>query len=501
MMPARRSVLLGLLALTGCDLGPRYVRPASVMPAAFRAPATTAGAGLGTTPAGIWPDPDWWHAFRSPALDGLIAQAIAHNQDIAAAAARVLQADAAVKIAGAPLLPSVQGTGGASWQQTSATTGGRTVTANLHQYNVGVSISYELDFWGKNRAALEAAQASALASRFDQETVALTVVSSVATTWLAALALQDQLDVQHQNLADAENVLRAIRARLDAGTATALDVSQQEAQVATQRAAIPATRSQLEQQLIGLGILTGQPPESITLKAGSLQSVSLPPVSPGIPAGLLTRRPDIAYAEAQLIAQNANIKAARAAFFPQISLTGSGGFASGALNTLVNPGAAVGAIAASLTQTIFDNGQKQGQLEQAQGVYAELLANYRKAVLQALTDVDNALTALRYYTDQVRLYTDAVAIARRSADIARAQMQVGTVDIVTVLNIEQTLFSNLVSLAQARGQQAQALVALYKALGGGWQEPAAIAAGMAAGRVPGHLPPALRLDPGEGPHR
>ena len=430
---------VALLALAGCDLGPDYRRPALDIPPAYRASPVTADA--------AWPAADWWRGFGSPQLNALIEQARRENFDLLAAIARVQQADAQVRIAGAGLLPSLGATGNANWVQESlanAGRGGRNVAGNvdLHDYSTGLNAAYVLDFWGKEAATRQAAVASAMFSRFDQQTVALTVVTSVASTWFNALGDADQLAVQQRNLADAEQTLAVIRGRLDAGTASALDVAQQEALVAGVRATIPALRSQMEQQIIGLGILIGRPPEAVTVQPGTLTALTLPPVAAGLPSALLQRRPDVASAEAQLIAANFDVKVARAAFFPQIQLTGSAGFEATALATLFGPGAFLTTLAAGLTQPIFDAGTLRGQLEQAKGRQAELLADYRKAVVQAFTDVDNALTAWRYMTEQEALQRVAVDTARRAADIARAQMQAGTVDITTVLTAETTLFAD-----------------------------------------------------------
>ena len=484
------------LLLGACDLGPDYQRPAIAIPAAFRAtPATAAAA---------WPSEDWWRGFNSPELNGLIEQARAGNLDIAAAIARIRQADAQVRIAGAAMLPTASGTAGATWQQVGVSKGssggGRggstTSTIDTHNYNLGLNVAYEVDFWGKNRAAAQAARSSAVFSRFDQQVVALTVVTNVANTWFIALGLADRLAAAQRNLADSEHSLAVIRGRLAAGTANALDVSQQEALVAGQRAVIPSLRNQLEQQLIGLGILVGRPPEDITVRPGSLDTLSLPLVSPGLPSSLLERRPDVAEAEAQLIAQNFDIKVARAAFFPSVQLTGSRGFSNAALSTLFSPGGAIASLAAGLTQPLFDAGTLRGQLEQAKGRYDELLADYRKAVIQAFTDVENALTAWRFTTEQEALERQAVATAQRAATIARAQMAAGTVDVTTVLQAETTLFNDQDTLAQVRLARFQALLSLYKAMGGGWVVPPGPIEQQFPGLTPGTLPGGIALPVG-----
>ena len=466
-----RALLLAF-AVTGCTLGPAYQRPPVDVPAAFAATPATAEA--------AWPAEEWWRGFNSSELDALIAAARANNQDLAAAAARIVQADAQVGISSAPLLPSIQGQSSFNYQRSgnsrnrspslNAVSGGARYT-DLRTYQIGPSISYDLDFWGRNRALAEAAQASAVASRFDQVTVALNVVTSTAQTYFQLLAAQDRLSVAQRNLADAERILGAFRARLSVGTANALDVSQQEALAANQRALIPSLRNAAEQQRIGLGILTGQPPERLQVTGGSLEKLALPPVTPGMPSMLLTRRPDVANAEAQLVSENANIRAARAALLPTISLTASGGLTSAALSTLTGPGTLVAALGASLTQSIFDNGLRQSQLDQVRGRYDELVANYRRTTLQAFTDTEQSLTAFQYTTEQEKLTRQAVAVAQRSSDIARAQLAAGTIDVITSLNTQTTLYNDLDQLTQVRLARFQALLNLYKALGGGWVGP------------------------------
>jgi len=229
---------------------------------------------------------------------------------------------------------------------------------------------------------------------------------------------------------------------------------------------------------------------------GTLTALALPAVAPGLPSALLRRRPDVAEAEAQLVAAHFSVAVARAAFFPTIQLTASGGFANAALNTLFTPGGTIAALAAGLTQPIFDAGTLRGQLEQARGRYDELLADYRKAVIQAFTDVETGLTAWRYTTEQEALQVAAVTSAQRSADIARAQMAAGTVDVTTVLTAETTLFTDLDTLAQVRLARFQALLSVYKALGGGWQQPQGTVTDQFPGLSPGRIPGGVALPVG-----
>jgi NodT family efflux transporter outer membrane factor (OMF) lipoprotein len=471
-MPARHHFAPWAIAalLAGCALRPDYRKPVSDVPAAYRATAATQAA--------AWPSRSWWTGFGSPELDRLIDDARAHDFDILAAIARIREADQQVRISGAPLLPSMTANGEAQYTKQGVATGslGSASFASARSghyvdsrfYSLLPSVSYELDFWGGLRATQQAAEASALFSRFDQQTVALTAVSSVATTYFTALAYEDRLAVAQRNLHDAQEILTAIQAREAAGTASLLDVSQQQALVAGLQAEVPSFRSQAQQEINGLAILVGRPPERVEVATGTLTTLALPEVSPGLPSDLLTRRPDVASAEAQLVAANANIRAARAAFFPQVTLTGQGGWESSALSTLINPGSVLFTLAGSVAQTVFDNGQKGGQFQYDRARYDELLADYQKAVVQAFTDVENALVAYRYATEQERLEAAAVATAQQAADIARAQVEAGTSDIVTALQAQETLYGDLDTLAQVRLARFTALVQLYQALGGGW---------------------------------
>jgi multidrug efflux system outer membrane protein len=478
--------------LAACDVGKDYKRPALDVPASYMSTPQSASA--------AWPSADWWRGFRSPELNALVDAAMALNFDIAAAIARVVQADAQVRIAGAALLPSITGSGSATWEHAGLATGTLANVAalgnasvDLHNYNAALNIGYEVDFWGRNRAARQSAVASAMFSRFDQQTVALSVLTDVATTWFSALAFSDRLAVARSNLAAAEQTQAVIRGRFNAGTASALDIAQQDALVAGERATVPNLANQMQQQVIALGILTGQPPERLAVRPNTLTKLALPPVASGLPSELLARRPDIAAAEAQLVAQNFNITVARAAFFPSITLTGTAGYQASALTHLVTPGGALASLAAGLTLPIFDGGVLLGQLEQAKGRYDELIADYRKAVVQAFTDVDAALTAWHFTSEQEALQVLAVAAAQRAADIARAQMAAGTVDITTVLTSETTLFTDQDVLVQVRLARAQALLNLYKALGGGWLLPDGPVIDQFPGLRPGTIPGGVSL--------
>lgn len=458
---ARASVLTCLLIQTvACSLGPRYRHPDSPVPVAWHTqPADAAAA---------WPVSDWWRGFGSQQLNDYIAQAQSGNDDIAAAMARIREADAQARIAGAALLPELSAQATASRQHGMPS--GSTTPKTYDVFSPQLVASYEVDFWGKNRATHEAALFTAQASRFDRETIALTVYTSVALTYFEVLELHDRLKVAQDNVANATHILKDLELEQTVGTVTALDVAQQATTVAALSAAVPPLRQQLQQATDALSILIAQPPENVTVADGSIGQLTLPPVQAGLPSQLLARRPDVAESEAQLQSANANIAAARAAFFPSVDLTASGGFASSALSTLLSPQSRIYALTAGVSETIFDSGQLRGQYAYTKARYQELLANYRKTVLTALGNVEDSLVAVEQTAEQELRQQDAVDTAQKAFDFSQMQMQAGTTNILTVLNTETALFTAQDSLVQAKFQHLQALVNLYQSLGGGWHD-------------------------------
>jgi len=452
--------------LTGCLPNANRIDPALDVPDAYRAaPGKSADAAL--------PPLDWWRGFKSKELTALIEEAQIVNLDIAAASARIKQADAQARIAGAALLPTVDANGNGSHSRRSITTSGGTSNVgggpregNL--YSTSLSASYEIDFWGKNRALLEAARNTAVASRYDREVVALSTVATVANTYFLVLASQDRLNNARENVKSAQRVLNLIRDRLAAGTTSGLEVAQQEALVAQQRALIPTYTQTLQQNIAVLAVLIARPPERVIVRGGSTRRLAIPRVTPGLPSDLLVQRPDIREAEANLAAANANVDAARAAFLPSIQLTGQDGFQSAIFRSLIRPESLFFSLAASITQPIFDGGNLLGNLEQQQGKQEELVQTYRKTVIQAFADVDQALIAVKQQAEFERLQAQVVEASRRAFGIAETRLREGTVDLVTVLQTQQTLYQAVDSLVQARLARLQAVVGLYQALGGGW---------------------------------
>jgi outer membrane protein, multidrug efflux system len=469
--PASRwLVLASLLTLAACNLGPRYRHPNIPPPAAWREEEVKGPA--------AWPSSDWWHGFSSPQLNLLIEQAQHANDDIAAAVARVREADAQVRIAGAPLLPAVSASGSATRERelnlgepgATAPAAQRQPTITANEFSPLLNATYAVDFWGKNRAALRSAEFAADASRYDRVTVELTVMTSVASSYFQAIQAQDRLTVARDNQASAEKILKGLRFEQTVGIVTALDVAQQETTVAILNASIPPLQQQLMQSIDALAILVGKSPQEVQISTGTFADLEEPKVQPGLPSELLTRRPDVAEAEAQLMEANANIQQARASFFPSISLTADGGYASTALATLFNPASRVYTLSGTLTQPLFEGGELVGQYSYSKARYAELLADYHKTVVSAFSNVEDALVALQQTALQRERQEEAVAKARRAYEITQLQLHAGVINILTVLNTETALFTAEDALVQVKYAHLAALISLFNALGGGWQQ-------------------------------
>ncbi|MGC1563640.1 MAG: efflux transporter outer membrane subunit [Bradyrhizobium sp.] len=461
--PALSALMLGP-ALSGCILGSERPDLNLEVPATYRE-------GGHRAPDSRLPALDWWRGFRSNELITLMDGAQIYNLDIAVAIAQVIQADAQVGVAGAPLLPTATGTATAEQIQTAAgtaTSGGTVFSRTSSLYSLGLNASYMVDFWGKNRATLFAAEESATASRYSREVVTLTAMVTVANTYFQILAAQDELRVARRNLAAAERILTLIKQQFAGGTASQLDVSQQEALVSTERAAIPPLEITLRQNIAALAVLVGRAPANFTVRGGTLTQIAVPRVTPGMPSELLNQRPDIRQAEAQLAASNFSVEAARAAFFPQIQLTAQTGVQSAALASLFGPGAWFYTLSAGLTQPLFDGFLLESQLKQAKGLQLQNLQAYRKAVLSAFADVEKALVALEQSTRQERLQAEAVANSRKAFEVSETQLRAGTVNLITVLQTQQTLLIAENTLAQVRLTKLLAASSLFQALGGGW---------------------------------
>jgi len=412
----------------------------------------------------LWPDTDWWKQFGSGELSELVQEGQRNNYEIAAAFSRIKQAEAQARIAGAPLLPNVSLNAGASREMPIS--GGTPANAA----NASLQISYEIDFWGKNRAGVEAAEATLRANRYDRETVALTVTSGIVSTYLQVLSLRDRLEIARQNVNNAERVLRLVEAQSRAGSASPLDLARQRSALANQRQLIPDLQQQEQDAQTALAILLGRPPQNFKVEEKGLAGIQMPRISAGLPSELLTRRPDIRRAEANLAAANANVAVARASLFPSITLTGSTGAQSNALLSLFDGPNLFANLGAGLIAPIFDGGNLRNQRALAEAQKEELVQVYRQRVITSLSEVEKALGAIRSLEERYRLKVGEVDQARFAFELAEIRYRAGAEDLLVVLDTQRTLSEAQNQLGQIKLQRLQATVSLYKALGGGWQD-------------------------------
>jgi NodT family efflux transporter outer membrane factor (OMF) lipoprotein len=444
--------LAGLLA--GCTTSPPEAMKPEELPKAFTAPQVPSSTQDIST--------EWWKSFFSSELDDMVSTAAGNNLDIAAAVARVQQAQAQTGEAWANLFPAVDLSASAKRQGTGSP------STTFNTFGLGGNASYELDFWGETLDNIRAARESARSAIYARDVVALTTTADVANTYLAVLALRQRVTIAKQNIDAAKRILAITMAKYQNGTLSNLELAQQQAQLASQEAQIPALEEQEREQRYALAILLGRAPEGFDVKAVSLEGIATPPVAPGLPASLLQRRPDIAEAEASLLSAHANVDAARAAFLPAIGLTGQGGYSRPELSDLISPLGLEWSVGASLLQTIFDGGKLSSQSDYAKAKEAELVADYRKTVLSALSDVETELGSVSSYADQERFTADEVKNAAEAFRISELQYREGVGDPLAVLQTEQTLFSSEDQLVQIKLARLEAGIGLYRALGGGW---------------------------------
>jgi NodT family efflux transporter outer membrane factor (OMF) lipoprotein len=448
------------IALTCCSCTLQAVQPAApVVPPAFE---RTAG---GDAP---WPDAAWFHGFASAELDSLIAQARDNNLDIAAAAARVREADARARQAGAALLPEVDANGNIEQF------GGGSHGATAHETDWGtlLTASYEVDFWGKNRAASNSAKSLAQASRADLATVRITISSGVAESYFQVLSLRERIALARLNLEAAQGVLRFTEARYDAGRAGPAELAAQRAAVANSELIIPQLEQQEAEARGALALLVGHAPEGFSVSAERLDGLGEPSIAAGLPSQLLERRPDLIAAENNLTAAHADLIAARAALFPSLSLTAGGGVQNPAVQAafITLPGTGWSLTAgASVVQAIFDNGRRRAVIAEATARQQELVADYQSSILAALLDVEKALTAVHSLELQQEPQQRNVEQSERAFEGAQLRYREGAGEYLAVLESQRTLYAAREQFSQYKLERFQALLGLCKALGGGWQ--------------------------------
>jgi outer membrane protein, multidrug efflux system len=456
-------VALAFVLLLGCKVGPNYKRPPVTVPGDYRGLApdaheTTASLG----------DEKWWAVFQDEQLQKLIREALADNYDVRIAAARILQAQAALGITRADQFPTIAGSASGSNQRYPKTP--ITPTFETSPAEVNLSLFWELDFWGKFRRATEAARATLLATEWGKRAVISSLVSNVATAYFQLLELDMEMEISRRTLDSRKESLRLVEIRTHGGTTSMLDVRQSEQLVYTAAGAIPDLERRIEQQENLISILLGQNPASIPRGKPLVATTISPTVPAGLPSAVLERRPDIQSAEQQLVAANARIGVAKAAYFPQITLTAVGGYQSSALTDLFTGPAGLWNFGGQLAQPIFTGGRIRSGVRLSEAQQQEALLIYQQSIQQAFREVSDSLVAYRKnqeFREQQALVTGAAQDATRLSNVRYSG---GVSSYLEVLDSDTRYFDAQLLLAQAQLNERLALVQLYNALGGGWQE-------------------------------
>jgi outer membrane protein, multidrug efflux system len=452
--------VVGML-LTGCLVGPNYKRPPVTVPDTYRAaPPDQATASFG--------EEKWWTVFQDEQLQKLIRQALVANYDVRIAAERILEAQASLGITRADQFPTIAGGASGStarFPQTPISPAFETSPAV-----VNLSLFWELDFWGKYRRATQAARATLLATEWGRRAVITSLVSNVATAYFQLLELDMEMEISRRTVDARQESLRLVEIREKGGTTSLLDVRQSQFLLHTAAAEIPDLQRRIEQQENLISILLGQNPAPVVRGKPLVATVISPTIPPGLPSALLERRPDIQAAEQQLVAANARIGVAKAAFFPQITLTAVAGFQSPALTDLFTGPAGLWSFVGQLTQPIFEGGRIRSGLRLSEAQQQEAVLVYQQAIQEAFREVSDSLVAYRKnqeFRQQQGLVTDAAVDATRLANV---RYKGGIASYLEVLESDDRSFSAELNLAQAQLNERLAMVQLYDALGGGWQE-------------------------------
>jgi len=459
----RNGALVLLLAapLSACMVGPDYRRPEVDVPAAWR---------LGATEAGEISNIAWWDQFQDPVLSNLVRTALANNKDLEIATANVDQAAAQYGIVRSAQFPQVSGSASAARERSSANTalpGGRTFS----DYGVNLSASFELDVWGKLRRATESARASLLASEQGKGTIVLTVVTSVASGYIQLRALDRQLEIAQRTSQSLAEAARLQRVRFEEGAVPASDYQQAESQYREAVARVPELEREIAQQENFISVLLGHNPGLIP-RGRDIDALLFPAVPDGLPASLLQRRPDIRQAEQNLIAANANIGVAKAAYFPDISLTALLGLESAQLSDLFKGPSRTWSFGAGVLQPIFNAGRIRSQVAQAEALQRQALHTYEKSIISAFQDVENALIDRTKFGQVREEQAKNVEALRSFRNLADLRYREGATIYLEVANAEQSLFNAQLAYVATQAQLFQSYANLYKAMGGGWVDQA-----------------------------
>jgi len=503
----RQLALLGVLGLAACTVGPDFQKPSLFSPASwFSARKPAAQAVEASMPTAEPVDPEWWRSFNDPVLTDLVRRAAQGNLDVQAATARLAQSRAQRGIAAADLFPQVNGNSSYTRERVSkqgaisligggagsggASAGGSPGTQSnglggmqgafpsssgippFDLFQGGFDASWELDLWGRVRRSVENADATLQASREDRRSTLLSALAEVARDYMQLRGAQETLRITRSNLKSAEESAFLTNERARGGLGTDLDVANARAQVESTAAAIPQLEQQEAQGINAIGLLLGQPPTTLQAELGGANPPGVPRIPPrvpvGIPSELARRRPDIRQAEAQLHAATAEIGVAKADFYPKLTLSGSAALQATQLKNLGLP-AQTYSIGPSLTIPIFEGGRLRRTVDLRTAQQQEAAVNFQKTVLQAFTDVDNALVAYGAEQRRQARLSQQVAQSRTALDLAQKRYRQGVSDFLEVLTAQRTVLQAEQSLADSTATVSSNLVALYKALGGGWE--------------------------------
>jgi multidrug efflux system outer membrane protein len=456
--------LLGV-ATAACTVGPDYKRPVVKVPDGYRGASPADSSPASTASIG---DQKWWDVFQDDQLQRLITTAVRQNFDVRISAARILQAQSQLGIVRADQFPTIVASAGSARDRQAESR--KSAAVEITTLQAGVATSWELDFWGRFRRATEAARAELLASEWGQRAVITSLISQVAGSYFQLRALDLDLDIATRATRSRRESLRLTEVRAQGGATSLLDVRQAEQLVFGAAAEIANVERQIAQQENFISTLLGTIPGSVPRGRSLTDQPHAPEVPVGLPSALLERRPDIAQAEQQLVAANADIGAAKAAYFPQITLTGAGGVQSAALSTLFVSSAGLWSVGGAIVQPIFTAGRTRSRVDLARARREEAALVYQQTIQQSLRDVADALVAYRKgreLREQLELLDRSAEDARRLADL---RYQGGATSYLEVLDSDTRLFSAELDLAQAQLNELLALVQIYRSLGGGWQE-------------------------------
>jgi multidrug efflux system outer membrane protein len=457
-----RGVSASVLAVSiaACTANPTPLNRPGDVPSGFTAPMASS--------APVWPQNDWWSKYGAEELVPLQETAQKENLDIAVAAARVLQAEANDGVALAALFPSLGGSIGVN-----RSGGNSAIPRARNAFTAGLTAQYQQGFFGTQYLDLRAAREDLRAQRYAAAVVGISTAAQVADEYFSVLAFRERIAIANANIAAAKRILAITQAKVNSGVSSNLDLAEQQALLAQQESTLPGLIESEKERRYALAILLGRAPEGYDIKAQNLDGITPPMVQPGMPSELLLRNPSIAQAEANLYSAHASVDAARTLYFPSLSLTGSAGYGPvSQLSNLFNPAGFAFSIGASILQSIFDGGAIHARNDFEQARQQELIATYRKTVFQAFSDVESALGTVKSTTDQLALVEIQVKADAEAFRISELQYREGTIDIVSLLNNQQLLFNAQQSLVQTKLARLEASLALYNALGGGWEQKA-----------------------------